>query len=576
MNLLGSFPTISVNCKRAIAAVRRESAFGVMQMDEQYDLCEYVDRLYSAALKKTGDSYVAEDIAQETFLAAIGQLSRGKRPDNLWAWLLCILSNKHCDWLREKYNKPRISFEDYPFEIAAEKSPDDDTEEKLEAVRRELGYLAQIHREVLVRFYIHGHALEKIAQDLQIPVGTVKSRLSIGRQHIRKGVADMENYTKQSYEPDILRIACSGGVGLHNEPFSLVEDSDKLSQNVLILAYQKPVTEAELAKQLGVPTAYVEPVAEKLVNGELMCRTEGGKVYTDFILYADSDRKATFQKQMEVAGKHFDLFWEGAQAALSELRRKAWYKRQPEHAQAKLELHFLTKLLMNVQTKVRGEVAGEMPYSDYPHRRDGGRWFAMGMQYPADYRYEQDRELWMCDVSGEFGYPVRRFRDAASVELRGYDTGLGRYNNGCFEDQLEYAKWFYELLTEIPQEESAVRDHVLQTAGNLVDSGILRREGGLKLDLPALTLTEYWEESSLISAYVGTLAGKVREVLLPVFETGRVKLPAHLKSVPKWQRYMYCGDKVPMAVICEARKKGLFLEGADYPLPAVLLVYEKA
>lgn len=160
----------------------------------KYDVSDYVDRLYSAAVRKTGDSYAAEDIAQEALLAAVRQLSKGRRPENMWAWLQGILSNKYCDWLREKYKYPRISFEEYPFEIADEDMGEDDSEEKLEAIRRELGLLAGIYREVMVRFYLHGHSLERIAGDLQIPVGTVKSRLNMGRKHVREGVADMEDY----------------------------------------------------------------------------------------------------------------------------------------------------------------------------------------------------------------------------------------------------------------------------------------------------------------------------------------------------------------------------------------------
>ena len=48
-----------------------------------------------------------------------------------------------------------------------------------------------------------------------------------------------------------------------------------------------------------------------------------------------------------------------------------------------------------------------------------------------------------------------------------------------------------------------------------------------------------------------------------------------LKSVPKWQQYMFCGDSVPMMVIYKAREKGLFMNGVDYPVPASLLIYEK-
>ena len=39
---------------------------------------------------------------------------------------------------------------------------------------------------------------------------------------------------------------------------------------------------------------------------------------------------------------------------------------------------------------------------------------------------------------------------------------------------------------------------------------------------------------------------------------------------------MFCGDSVPMAVILKAREEKLFLQDVDYPVPAALLVYEKA
>lgn len=172
-------------------------------MNANNKLTEYVDRLYHAALIKTGDSYVAEDIAQETFLAAISALSKGKEPDNIWSWLYSILSNKYCNWLRDKYKKAQVSFDDYPFEIP-EATLDDDSEEMLTDIRQALGYLAKTHREVIARFYMHGDTIEQISHDLNIPQGTVKSRLNTGRKHIKEGVENMESYARQSYEPDVL------------------------------------------------------------------------------------------------------------------------------------------------------------------------------------------------------------------------------------------------------------------------------------------------------------------------------------------------------------------------------------
>lgn len=547
----------------------------------KYDLSRYADRLYLAAVKKTGDSVVAQDIAQETFLAALVQLSRGKKPENVWAWLLAILSNKYCDWLREKYNRPQISFEEYPFEIAGESAGDDendDSEEKLEAIRRELGRLAGIHREVMIRYYMHNQTVQRIAKELQIPVGTVKSRLNLGRQYIRKEVADMEKFTKQSYEPDTLQIACAGGVGLHEEPFSLVPDSDKLAQSILITAYRKPLAETELVKALGVPAAFVESVVKKLVDGELMKRTNGGRAYTDFIIYTNTDRKETFEKQLSITEKYFPLFWEEMERGLIVLREKQWYRQQTEHARAKLALHFCIKTLMNAVVSVRDEVTGTMSYSEYPYRKDGGRWIAMGMQYPAGYRHKDDEEIWKYEVNGEAGYVERNFRDTKTVELRCYGTSFNddfSYST-IYEHAQQYVKWFYELWRKIPPEESEMSDPVIQGAENLIKQGFLKKGNTLELDIPVLERAAYCEECELVSECEGKIAARVREVLLPVFERGGVRPPSHLKSVPKWQQYMYCSNSVPMMVIYKAKEKGMFLKDVDDPLPAALLICEKA
>ena len=542
-------------------------------MFEKYNLAEYADRLNSVAVRKAGDSHVAEDIVQDTFLAAILALSNGKEPKNLWGWLLGIMSNKYCDWLREKYNKPHISFEDCSLDIPDESGLEDDSAEELEAIRRELGYLSKIHREVMIRFYMHGDTIEKIACDLRVPVGTVKSRLNTGRKHIRERVINMENYTKQSYEPDILRMSCSGTTGLDGEPFSLVGYNDRLTQNILILAYPKPVTETEIAKSIGVPTVFIEPIIDKMTNGELMQRTDGGAVYTNFIIYTDKSRKSTFRKQLETVKKHFDLFWKGTEKALKALRSKDYYIRQSEHAKRKLELHFCIKLLTNACICVRDEVTGIMAFSEYPNRKNGGHWFAMGLQYPADYSYQDDSIFWKYNVDGESGTEIKNFHGAKYIELRKYDTELGEYPNCFFK--ADYVKWLYELLTNVPYENSAVRDNVFDTAENFIESGILIKEDTLKLDIPVLTKSEYRDECRLSDAYEKTLSCDIHDVLLPVFDDGFVKLPAHLKSVPRWQQYLFCGSSIPMAVIHKAIEKKLLFANIDYKLPAAILIIEE-
>ena len=115
----------------------------------------------------------------------------------------------------------------------------------------------------------------------------------------------------------------------------------------------------------------------------------------------------------------------------------------------------------------------------------------------------------------------------------------------------------------------------MEATESFIDSGVLKRKTSLEIDIPILSQAEYRDECDLASQYEKTVSADIRDVLLPVFNTGYVKLPTHLTSVPKWQQYMFCGDSVPMAVIHKAVEKGLFLNGVNYPIPASILVIEK-
>jgi RNA polymerase sigma-70 factor (ECF subfamily) len=114
-------------------------------------------------------------------------------------------------------------------------------------------------------------SVEQIARELNIPVGTVKSRLSDGREQIKKGFEAMESYKKQSYEPEHLHVACSGRSGLNGEPYSIV-NNDLIIQNILITAYSEPITVSDLSRKIGIPAAYIEPLVQKLIDNELMAR----------------------------------------------------------------------------------------------------------------------------------------------------------------------------------------------------------------------------------------------------------------------------------------------------------------
>ena len=263
------------------------------------ELENYIEFLLSAVLQRCGNIYDAEDLTQDTLLVAMSYIARGRDIQDVKAWLLVVMGRKFNDMLRKRYKQPIVSIGD-DFDIVDENAMIqlNDEDDEAENVRKAVAYLAKNYREVIVRYYMNGQSVSQIASELGIPEGTVKSRLHLGRDHVKKGISDMEKYSKQSYSPITLHVSYSGNPGLNGEPITLIKN-DLIAQNILWLAYSKPVTIEEIALSIGIPVAYVEPIVEKLVDGELMKKV-GNKVYTDFMISTLDDKEKHIPAQKNV------------------------------------------------------------------------------------------------------------------------------------------------------------------------------------------------------------------------------------------------------------------------------------
>lgn len=285
----------------------------------------HIEFLLKLALKKCGDIHDAEDLTQETLLAALFSAAQGKQIKDMRAWLTVVLNRKYNEMLRRKYKIPTVSIGE-GFDIIDDNSSsvfeeNDDAED----IRRAVAHLAKIYREVIVRYYVNGQSVSQIASELKIPVGTVKSRLNLGRNRVKKGIDSMEKYSNQSYQPITLNIGSSGMPGINNEPHSLVE-KDLIAQNILWLAYQKPLTVEEISLSIGIASAYTEPIIKKLIDGELM-KQVGNKYYTDFIIFTVEDKEKYIPAQKQLANENFNLFWQNIEIGLQKIKEKDFYNR---------------------------------------------------------------------------------------------------------------------------------------------------------------------------------------------------------------------------------------------------------
>jgi RNA polymerase sigma-70 factor, ECF subfamily len=132
---------------------------------------------YRAAYLVVRDAAAAEDIAQEGFLAAIRALDRFDRRRPFGPWLHRIVVNRAIDWARARSLRPEAEAVDVP----APQQPDRDEE-----LLAELGRLSPEHRAVIVLRYLLEYTPGEIAELLELPRGTVNSRLRRGLDALKE------------------------------------------------------------------------------------------------------------------------------------------------------------------------------------------------------------------------------------------------------------------------------------------------------------------------------------------------------------------------------------------------------
>jgi len=136
-------------------------------------------RTHRAAFLVVGDSAAAEDIAQESFLAAIRALDRFDRRRPFGPWLHRIAVNRAIDFARSRALRRESAIAAAP--VAAASDPDSLSEELL----RGLAELTPEHRAVIVLRHLLGYTPGEIGEILGIARGTVNSRLRRGLDQLR-------------------------------------------------------------------------------------------------------------------------------------------------------------------------------------------------------------------------------------------------------------------------------------------------------------------------------------------------------------------------------------------------------
>ena len=166
------------------------------------DAMQYVDQLYSAAMRMARNPADAEDLVQEAYTKAFSAFHQYKPGTNLKAWLYRILTNTYINLYRKRQREPLQSnsdtIEDWQLARAESHTSTGLRSAEAEAldhlpdsdVKRALQSIPEEFRLAVYFADVEGFAYKEISDIMNTPIGTVMSRLHRGRRMLRDMLAD--------------------------------------------------------------------------------------------------------------------------------------------------------------------------------------------------------------------------------------------------------------------------------------------------------------------------------------------------------------------------------------------------
>lgn len=151
---------------------------------------EHHELLYRYAYRLTGSVADAEDLTQQTFLLAQLNLGQLREPEATRGWLFAILRNCYRKSVKKRTPVPAVDVE-----LNVDSVPDDSrTSEPIdeERLQEAINSLSDEYKTVLLMFYFERNSYREIATSLDLPIGTVMSRLSRAKSHVRTKLLDLE------------------------------------------------------------------------------------------------------------------------------------------------------------------------------------------------------------------------------------------------------------------------------------------------------------------------------------------------------------------------------------------------
>lgn len=252
---------------------------------------DLLDKLFGFCYGRTNDSYEAQELCSDITFALLKAANANGEIENVYSFIWRVARNVYADFSKNRRKNAEVFYEgdaEEIFQFIADEEQEDDSDELLDRIYRRIGFLTKAYREVMIMYHIEGLSTTEIAKRQNVSEGAVRQRLFSARQKIKSEVEEMtETYNRPLALEQVDYNIWGAGDPSWGDPRSGC--NRMFSRHILWLCNKKPMSASEIAKELNVPTVYVEEELEILARGEneeygLLRRLEKGKYVINFIL----------------------------------------------------------------------------------------------------------------------------------------------------------------------------------------------------------------------------------------------------------------------------------------------------
>lgn len=266
--------------------------------DAEKTITEYLKPIFGFALKRCRSIQDAEDLSQEIAARVFRALLAKDDIEDMGKFIWTVAHNALSNYYRDTAGSMVGASVDEIADLIADPDSEigaDDSTETIRHLQTEIAYLSKLQRRIVIAYYFENCRQADIADELGIPLGTVKWHLFEAKKELKRGMDKVRKTSELKFNPvKFHSYGINGSIGTKSpdEFFRSI-----LSQNICCCVRDTAKTVNEIADDLGVSPVYIETEVEFLEEyGFLQSRKD--KYIVNFIISEPTAELLIMQDEM--------------------------------------------------------------------------------------------------------------------------------------------------------------------------------------------------------------------------------------------------------------------------------------